>query len=588
MRAAWIGRAGYAMTKRKTPSPPPPPPTPLRQEAEARLKKRRTKSKVPWFLDADMPRLVHELQVHQIELEMQNEELQGARLATEAGLARYTELFDYAPIGYVTIDPGGTIAEVNHAGAAIFGVARSRLLGQRIDGRVALLDREVFLGLLERAAASEKSESRELRVILHGEAPVHVRVTATLLLRPTRTFLLALENITARKTADEKLRRAEVELRDASRRKDEFLAMLSHELRNPLAPIRNGLDVLGHAEPSGERARWALTVIDRQVTQLTRLVDDLLDVTRIGRGKIELRPQRVELGELVNGVIADHTGNLELAGLRLERVIDAGEYWVEGDPARLVQILGNLLGNAEKFTPRGGLVTVELGRLGDRARLQVRDSGIGISPSLLGHLFEPFAQAPQTMDRAHGGLGLGLAMVKGLVELHGGAVRITSAGPGQGTEVSVSLPLTEVAPRAARVSESALRRSRRVLVIEDNLDSADTLKYALELGGGQVEVAYDGPTGLDLARKFHPEVVICDIGLPGMDGYAVARAVRADGELRDEYLVALSGYAQAEDRQRAMEAGFNRHIAKPTSLEQLAQLLDEVPDKTAAASPHPN
>jgi two-component system CheB/CheR fusion protein len=319
---------------------------------------------------------------------------------------------------------------------------------------------------------------------------------------------------------------------------------------------------------------------------LTRLIDDLLDVTRITRGKVQLRRERVELGELVRRTMDDHRASFEASGVRLEAHFEPEAFWVDADPARIVQALSNLLCNAEKFTPRDGIVVVSLRRDAERVLLRVRDSGAGIAPEVLEHLFEPFAQAPQTIDRTRGGLGLGLAMVRGLVELHGGRVDIASKGAGRGTEVIVALPLETAPEKRAPSPDAAVINARRILVIEDNQDAADTLRDALALNGHQVQVAYDGQTGLAMAKTLRPEVVICDIGLPGMSGYAVATAFRAEEKLRGTYLVALSGYAQREDIQRAADAGFNRHIAKPPSLDELELVLAAAPIANGAQA-HP-
>jgi two-component system CheB/CheR fusion protein len=240
-------------------------------------------------------------------------------------------------------------------------------------------------------------------------------------------------------------------------------------------------------------------------------------------------------------------------------------------------VLGNLLGNAVKFTPRGGTVAVRVTREGGEAVLSVRDSGVGIAPEMQARLFEPFIQAPQTIERTLGGLGLGLAMVKELVALHGGEVAVASQGQGYGSTFTVRLPLGAAPVKAAAAPVVSEMRRHRILVIEDSVDTADSLRDALAEDGQDVQVANDGSTGLTLAREFRPEIVICDVGLPGMDGYAVARALRADPSLKGSYLIALSGYARADDRQRARDAGFDRHLAKPTSLESLERLLQEAP-----------
>jgi two-component system CheB/CheR fusion protein len=515
--------------------------------------------------------------VHQIELEMQNEELRNARVELEAGLERYTELFDFAPIGYVILDVDLTIRELNHTGARLLGRARARVIGSRFESLVATPDRAMFSEVVNRAHLGEAREHCDVRLVQGANAAEQVRIMATVLTRAQAQVLLAFEDITEEKAREERLQRSENALREADRRKDEFLAVLSHELRNPLEPIRNSLYVLTHADPAREEARQARVIVDRQVTHLTRLVDDLLDVTRIMRGKIQLRRERVELGDLVRRTLDDHRASFERSGLGLEGRFESRSFWVEADPARLVQALSNLLGNAEKFTPKGGQVLVTLEREGGNVILVVRDTGAGIAPEVRGHLFEPFTQAPQTMDRSRGGLGLGLAMVKGLVDLHGGTIGISSEGPGRGTEVSVSLPLEAQPAPVTTPTEPVPARCRKVLVIEDNVDSAESLMYALSISGHEVQVAYDGPTGLAFAREFRPEIVICDIGLPVMDGYAVAKAFRAEPMLKGTYLIALSGYAQPDDLQRATRAGFDDHVAKPTRLEKLDRLLAKAP-----------
>jgi two-component system CheB/CheR fusion protein len=326
-------------------------------------------------------------------------------------------------------------------------------------------------------------------------------------------------------------------------------------------------------------------VIARQVEHLTRLVDDLLDVTRISRGKVQLQREPLELGELVRRTVEDHRSLFAVSGLALSSSSPARELWVDGDRTRLSQVLGNLLHNAAKFTPRGGAVEVRLELAPDgRAALRVRDDGAGIEPAVLPRVFEPFIQADTTLDRSRGGLGLGLALVKGLVEQHGGEAQAASEGPGKGAEFTILLSLLsgEVGPQASEGVAVPGRRSRRVLVVEDNVDAASSLRDALALMGHTVEVAFDGSEGLRKARAFRPQVVLCDIGLPGMDGFQVARALRAEPELAAAALVALTGYASPEDVARAKAAGFDLHIAKPPGLAELGGALDgagaEAPD----------
>jgi PAS domain S-box-containing protein len=381
------------------------------------------------------------------------------------------------------------------------------------------------------------------------------------------------------------LQQSEQSLREADRRKDEFLAMLSHELRNPLAPIRSGIYILERATPGGEQAKRAQAVIDRQVGHLTRLVDDLLDVTRISRGKIRLQRESVDFAEVVRRVVEDHRSSFTEADVDLRASIPEVPIRIHADRTRVAQVVGNVLQNASKFTPAGGTVTVavEADAPTGHAVVRVRDSGIGIAPDILPHLFEPFMQADRTLDRSRGGLGLGLALVKGLAELHEGEVHVSSDGPGTGAEFVVRLPLERAsAPSPGPAPAAAPRPPRRVLIIEDNLDAAESLQAVLVLGGHTVRVAHDGRGGLELAREFAPDVVLCDIGLPGMDGFEVARAFRADPSLRATALVALSGYALPEDRQRAAEAGFDRHLAKPASPDAIERVLAEAEGHGAA------
>jgi two-component system CheB/CheR fusion protein len=365
-------------------------------------------------------------------------------------------------------------------------------------------------------------------------------------------------------------------LREADRRKSEFIAVLSHELRNPLAAIRTSLYVVEHA-PASEEGQSSVRVIDRQVAQLARMVDDLLDVTRITQNKIHLQRRQIDLNEVVRQTLEDNRSALERSGVRLAAEIPAGALHVNADGVRIAQIVTNLLANAVNFTPSGGLVkvSVSVDAATMMAVLRVTDTGTGIDPALLGRLFEPFMQADRTLDRTGGGLGLGLALVKGLVDLHEGDVRAHSDGLGKGAAFTVRLPLAATAASSAASSpdDGAARPRRRVLIIEDDADVAAGLKAALEIDAHDVTLARSGADGLAQARKKRPDIVLCDIGLPAMNGYDVARAFRADEILRSTFLVALSGYAQAEDIERAHAAGFDEHLAKPPAIERLKKIF---------------
>jgi len=429
-------------------------------------------------------------------------------------------------------------------------------------------------------AEFEQLHPRNCRVLATGETVVAENNVLGRILAST-VFRIDAETLAVTALDITERRRAEDALREADRRKDEFMAVLSHELRNPLAPIRNSLHILERAAPGGDQARRAQTVIDRQVGHLSHLVDDLLDVTRISRNKVRLDRQVLDLNDLVRRTIEDHRSLFEKNEVRVEARFAPEPIRVNADGTRLAQVVGNLLQNAAKFTSRGQhtTVSVSVDRAQQQAVISVSDTGVGMPPEVLARLFQPFMQADTTLDRSKGGLGLGLALVKGLVELHGGTIDAHSDGLGRGAEFIVRLPLAIEAGAAAEAKRASSKPAgRRVLIIEDNIDAADSLREVLEFGEHEIVVAYNGPEGVAKAREFRPEVVLCDIGLPGMDGFDVARAFRADEGLKGTYLVALSGYALPEDVQRAQEAGFDRHLAKPPSLEKIEEVLADGAD----------
>jgi len=374
----------------------------------------------------------------------------------------------------------------------------------------------------------------------------------------------------------EALRESESRLKEAGRRKDEFIALLAHELRNPLAPIRNGLAIL-KGSPTRDQSERALVMIDRQAVHMTKLIDDLLDVARVKSGKLKLTMRRVELGDIVRKTIEDHRVTLEKNGLRISLDITMEPLWVNGDPTRLSQIVENLVTNAGKFTDAGGHVAITLHEERKRAVLKVKDSGIGLDPATIARLFEPFTQADTSLDRSRGGLGLGLALVKGLVDAHGATIMAESEGLQKGSVFSVQFPLEldmDLSAPTPAPTYSNASAPRRVLIIEDNLDAAETLKIFLGLAGHEVHLSHNGRDGIDAAKRLHPEVVICDIGLPGeLDGYGVAKAMRADPFFKNTRLIALSGYGQEEDRRRARSAGFDLHVTKPVDPDHLNNLL---------------
>jgi two-component system CheB/CheR fusion protein len=345
----------------------------------------------------------------------------------------------------------------------------------------------------------------------------------------------------------------------------------------------NALHILDRVEPASEPAARARAVIARQFGHLARLVNDLLDATRIASGKVHVQRSHLELSELVRRTVEDHRSLFVRAGVDLSVRLQE-PLWVDGDPVRLSQVVSNLLANAAKFTNPGGKVEVSVRREPPAtATVTVQDDGVGMAPEILARLFEPFAQGDETLDRSRGGLGLGLALAKGLVELHGGAIEAHSDGVGRGSTFTVHLPLAArdaASPDAGRAPATA--PPRRILVVEDNVDAAETLRDLLRLSGHTVEIAHDGPAGIAGAAAFRPDLVLCDVGLPGMNGYEVARTIRATASGRTTTLVALTGYGSEDDRRRAFEAGFDGHLVKPVSAEQLQSVLLDLPRASPA------
>jgi PAS domain S-box-containing protein len=381
-------------------------------------------------------------------------------------------------------------------------------------------------------------------------------------------FIGSCVDITDRKQMEEALRQAD-------RRREDYLAMLAHELRNPLAPLRNGLHVLSRRPDDEELVTKTRATMARQIDNMARIVDDLLDAARVARGKVTIRKARLDLTDVVRTCVEDRRAVAEGNGLRLVFAAPTGAVWVDGDATRLSQVLDNLIHNAIKFTPKEGTITVTVTADGDAAVVRVRDTGTGIEPGLLPHLFQELTQADRSLDRSRGGLGLGLALVRGLVELHGGTVEAHSEGTGKGSEFVVRLNRASE-PRALTevpASPSSIGRKFRVLVVEDNPDSAESLRMLLDLSGYEVEVASTGPAGVEAAARFRPHAVVCDIGLPGLDGYQVAQILRKQPELAGTRLVAVSGYGRPEDVEKARRSGFHTHMTKPVDpFDLLAQL----------------
>jgi PAS domain S-box-containing protein len=499
------------------------------------------------------------------------------------------------------LDPKGRVVSWNAGAREITGYEAHEIIGRQFSVFYPREDvaRGWPQGELATAAAEGRFEDEGWRVRKDGSRFWGNTIITRLLddSGVLRGFMKITRDLTERRLADERLRRAhdDLELRVkertaeleranerlreserrlglADQRKDQFLAVLSHELRNPLAPVRTAIEIVRRIDPADPRIRKAMAVLDRQVAHMTHLVDDLLDVSRITRGKLHIAHDRLDLRELVRAVVEDHRASSEQRGVSLDHDLPASALFVEGDDTRLSQAIGNIITNAIKFTEPGGHIRVRLANESGWASIAVRDSGAGIRPELIDQVFEPFTQGEDVV-RQHGGLGLGLALVRGLIELHGGSVAVASAGEQQGTTFTLLLPI--VADAEARGDESLApvrtRTPRTVLIVEDNVDAAETMAMFLSTVGHRVEIAHSGAKGIAIAERLRPEVVICDIGLTDMSGLDVARRLR--GSLPSAYLLALTGYGQEEDRRQSREAGFDMHATKPMDMGTLDAIV---------------
>jgi PAS domain S-box-containing protein len=490
---------------------------------------------------------------------------------------RGRDILDNISEGFALFDRNWVIQRMNAEGLRICGVAREDIVGRNHwDAFPESSDTEA--GRMYRAVMEERraGSAEYCRTFPDGR-----RVWSDIRAYATRDGGVAafFRDITDRKLAEEKLM-------EADRRKDEFLAMLAHELRNPLAPISAAADLLRLGAPDEARVRQSSSIIGRQVRHMTRLVDDLLDVSRVTRGLITLGQARVAARAVVEEAVEQVRPNVDTRAQRLTVRLPPETATVRGDKARLVQVVANVLGNAAKYTPAGRGIDLRADVLGAHLVLSVRDEGIGMERELTGRVFDLFAQAERSSDRSQGGLGLGLALVKHLVELHGGTVNCSSPGPGKGSTFVITLPLLAEPAAAAAAAfaaaapsgEPVARRAGRlkVLVVDDNVDAAETLGLLLASEGHEVVVEHESLRALERARSARPDVCLLDIGLPGIDGLELARRLRADPATAAALLVAITGYGQQKDRDEAFAAGFQHHLVKPLDFERLLGLLDAV------------
>jgi two-component system, sensor histidine kinase len=510
-----------------------------------------------------------------------------------------TRLVVVAPTG----KDGGLIADVlEKVGVPCVPCPDARALGKEVDAGAA--------AVLVTEEALEQGAQAQLRQIVDrqpawsdipilvltrpgadSEMIARVRDTlgnVTFLERPIRIAALVSAVQTALRARERQYQirwyvgereRAEAALRAADARKDEFLATLAHELRNPLAPIRNAAQLLRMKAPSLPEIQWARDVIDRQVRLLGRLVDDLLDVSRITSDKIELRKERIDLSSVIRIAVETSRPAIDAAEQQLAIELPPDPVVLDADPVRLAQALSNLLNNASKFTPARGSIhlSVELGA--DHVAILIRDNGIGIAPEMLLRIFDMFTQADRSLGRHHGGLGIGLTLVKWFVEMHGGTVEARSAGLGKGSEFVVRLPVRadgaeiETSVTAADVDARPMAARQRILIVDDNEDGAETLSRLLRTMGNDVRTAADGLAAVAVAAEFRPHAALLDIGLPRLNGYDAARRIREQSWGRNMLLIAMTGWGQEADRQRSREAGFDHHLVKPVDLDALERLL---------------
>ncbi len=509
------------------------------------------------------------------------------RVEAEWSAMRQAAIFADQSDAIIVTDADGKVREFNPAAERMLGYGSADAIGAYMDVFYRAEDGEAVRQAVQRAAAGQWEWRGELEFKRRdGSAGFSEAVIKPLLDRKGNSYGAVSVNrdITERQRDAAQLRALNAQLADADRRKDEFLATLAHELRNPLAPLRNVLEILKLKAPGDAQMQWAQQVFERQMNQVTHLVDDLMEVSRITQGRLELRREPIDLGLVMQDAVEAVQERLHAAGHRLQVQLPPAPVMLDADPTRLIQVITNLLNNAIKYTPDSGELSLRAEVLGGEACVTVRDSGIGIAPENLDKVFNMFAQLEPGLARAQGGLGIGLALVRGLVALHGGSISARSEGTGRGSEFTLLLPLPAhalVAPaKGGAVSPSAAQQGRRVLVVDDNADGADTLCMALEMLGYSVACAYNGEDALAQGARFLPHAVVLDIGLPDIDGYEVAARMRKEQWGADLALIAATGWGQDSDRKAATAAGFDHHLVKPVDFMVLDGIL-----KLLAAQP---
>ena len=517
----------------------------------------------------ELRQLIHELEIHQVELEMQNRELREAQATLEESRDRYAELYDTAPVGFLTLRGDGTIREINLTAATMIGVERHKLIGALLVSWLAPFDRPRLLAFLRDPRREGAGCSVELRLRGARKKERTIRLQVLWAEDP-----LAAEHICRAAMIDvTEEEKARAKLREHDRRKDEFLMALGHELRNPLVPIRNAAEVLRQG-PSPSKVRWAAEVVGRQAEHMTRLVDDLLDVARITQGSMQVRKTDIDLRQAVELAVEQARPRLAENHQELKTILPPTPVMVDGDAVRLSQIVVNLLTNASKFSPPDAGIDLALGTTRGAAQLWVRDRGVGIARDALESIFEPFMQADGEPDRAPEGLGLGLALAQGLAQAHGGSLEASSAGPGLGSVFTFRIPLLQPAPAPAPApAKAGLADRLRILIVDDNRDVAESTGMLLGLAGHETHMVADGHAALAAAEDFQPDVILLDIGLPGMDGFEVARRLRQTPVGRNAIILAVSGYDVAS-RGRKDLGLFDGHLLKPVGLKAMLAAIE--------------
>jgi PAS domain S-box-containing protein len=548
----------------------------LRQRAEAVTKRKQGDHRDLSGLTAEeISRLVHELEVQQTELEMQNDELRLAQVALELARDRYTELFDLAPVSYFILDAKGRIQQANHSAAQLLGMDRRKLIHHLLQEFIASQDQDSFFRHLRQGFIHPDRERLELEMHREDGTRFHAQIVSVAEQNAAGSIeqcLTVILDITERK-------KSERLLREADRRKDEFLATLSHELRNPLTPIINALHILNLQDMPEVTHQAAREMIDRQLQHMVRLIDDLLDVSRITGGKFQLRKERIELSSVLEQAIEASRPNLDSAAHRLKVEPAQWPIYLDADPVRLTQAFVNLLNNACTYTDDGGEICLHAGLEGTQAVIRVSDNGIGIDAQHLPHVFDKFFQLDETQGRPKSGLGIGLWLTRELVESHQGSIEVTSDGPGKGSQFIVRLT-AEAASQVGQTAESDHdtqygSTNRRILVVDDNQDVVASLALLLQLSGNEVERAHDGLEAVAAAERFRPDVVLLDIGMPNLDGYGACGRIRRLPGGEEMVIIALTGWGKEDDRRKTTDAGFDAHLVKPINPDTLQRLLEE-------------